>query len=441
MTKGVGIHNQDKNAPVALVPLKDGVEKAVELCEGLKNFDPSMKVLVKPNLAAWIDNYPFPPFGVLVTGNVMESIIVLLKEAGAKDITIGEGSVQNEEWGSGTDIIYNRLGYQRLVNRYGVKLVDFNKCEHIREKFGGFSLRVAPEIFETDFCINFAVFKTHQFTTVSLGFKNFKGVLHQKAKRLCHHHPSHTIDEYVSQLGTRLYPNLTIIDGTYFLERGAMHTGRAHRAEVLLAGRDMFSCDVIGSHMLGVKDISAIEHLRRFAEENQRSLDIDDIEVRGLAPGEHVMELERKPQWLPDGRGPEMFEKQNIRGLSMNEPDQSLCTGAGFIMPVLMMYIASANRGVPFDDYEFLVGRKMKPSGRASKTFLVGDCAIASNRKEPGIKERVEIPGCAPTIDGLWNVLTENGIEAKRSVVKGYLSHLVKLYEKKGYPVDEYYIG
>jgi uncharacterized protein (DUF362 family) len=441
MGKGVGIHNQDKTAPVSLVSLKDGVEKAIELCEGLKHFDPSMKVLIKPNLAAWVDNYPYPPFGVLVTGVVLEGIVKVLKDVGAKDITIGEGSVEDEEWGSGTDIIFKRLGYQRLVKRYGVKLVDFNKSKHERVKFGNFSLRVAPEIFATDFCINVPVFKTHQFTITSFGFKNLKGVLHTEAKKLCHHHPSHSIDEYVYELGTKLYPHLNIVDGVYFLERGAMHTGRAHRAEVILAGRDMFSCDVIGSHMVGVKDISRVEHLSLFAKANQRSLDPKTIEVRGLSPDAFVKELENKPAWSPDGCGPLAFKKQNIQGLSVYEPDRTLCTGAGFIFPALLVFLMSANKGLPFDDYEFLIGRSMKPSGHAKKTFLIGKCAIATNRKSKEIKEVVEIPGCCATIDELFIALKVNGIEAKESAVKEFLSNIYKRYQEQGYPIDEYYIS
>lgn len=441
MKNGVGIHNHDKTAPVSLVPLKDGVEKAIELCNGLKNFDPNMKVLIKPNLATWIDNYPFPPFGVLVTGVVLEGIVKVLKDFGAKAITIGEGSVEDEEWGSGTDIIFRRLGYQRLVSRYGVKLIDFNKGKHERVKFGKFSLRAAPEILTTDFCINVSVFKTHQFTITSLGFKNLKGVLHTASKKLCHHHPSHSIDEYVYELGTKLYPHLNIVDGVYFLERGAMHTGRAHRMEVILAGRDMFSCDVVGSHMLGVKDISTIEYLSLFAKANERSLDPKTIEVRGLCPDDFIKDLETKPAWSPDGCGPRAFKKQNIQGLSVYEPDRTLCTGAGFVFPTLLFFLMSANKGLPYDDYEFLIGRAMKPSGHAKKTFLIGKCAIATNRNSKGIREAVEIPGCCPTADELLIALKVNGIEAKGSAVKEYMSNLCKKYQEQGYPIDEYYIS
>jgi hypothetical protein len=56
----------------------------------------------------------------------------------------------------------------------------------------------------------------------------------------------------------------------------------------------------------------------------------------------------------------------------------------------------------------------MRPSGHAQKTFLIGKCAIAANRKSKEIKEVVEIPGCCATVDELLIALKVNGIEAKK---------------------------
>ena len=53
MKKGVGIHNQDPSAPVALTRWEDGgraVEEALDRCEALKGFDPNMKVFIKPKI-------------------------------------------------------------------------------------------------------------------------------------------------------------------------------------------------------------------------------------------------------------------------------------------------------------------------------------------------------------------------------------------------------
>ena len=52
-------------------------------------------------------------------------------------------------------------------------------------------------------------------------------------------------------MGEKLYPNLTLIDGIYSLEYGPMHMGHAYREDIIIAGRDMYSCDCIGAYLMG----------------------------------------------------------------------------------------------------------------------------------------------------------------------------------------------
>ena len=54
----------------------------------------SDKVVIKPNLVAWDDEYPIAPFGVYTTTKLVEDLIICLKEFGCSNITIGEGSVK-----------------------------------------------------------------------------------------------------------------------------------------------------------------------------------------------------------------------------------------------------------------------------------------------------------------------------------------------------------
>jgi hypothetical protein len=51
------------------------------------------RVFVKPNIVFWTRAVPFPKWGVITTTRVVEDMIVLLKERGIDDITIGEGMV------------------------------------------------------------------------------------------------------------------------------------------------------------------------------------------------------------------------------------------------------------------------------------------------------------------------------------------------------------
>lgn len=440
MTVGLGLHNADSEAPVALVKWKYGkndVAEAIELCNGFKNLDRGMKVVLKPNLVSWIDKYKFAPFGVLTTSVVIEGMIRALKDYGVSSITIAEGTALQEEMRSATHIIYDRLNYRYLTKKYGVMMSDLNQEEHVKTKIGPFSLRISKRILEANYLINMPALKTHAVTKITLGFKNLKGCLNQNSKKLCHN-PDHPVDEYLVHLGTRLYPHLLVIDGLYALERGPMYIGHAHRPDLLLAGRDMFSVDCIGATLMGF-DPSEVDHLYRFAQLNGRSLDVNEIKVKGLRPAEHALRLEHTSPWSEDGLVPEVFVKQGVRGVQMRDPGQSMCTGCSKVFPAVLMMILAAYTGKPYKNIEILAGKAMKPSGRAKKTFLMGDCNFAANQKEKTIQEGIWLKGCPPWIDEVIRVFNEHGIHFKEESNSRFFNHKVKVYGKLGYPYADYY--
>ncbi|RLC35544.1 DUF362 domain-containing protein [candidate division Kazan bacterium] len=440
MTEKLGVHNQEKDAPVALCAWgakREGVAEALALCNGLKHFDPSMRVLIKPNLVAWVDTYPYAPFGVLTTSVVLEEIIKILKDHGAQDIVLGDGCALNKSFGSETHIIFNRLGYNRLVEKYGIRIADFNEGAHVKVKLGPYSLRVARPILECDFLVNVPALKTHELTKITLGFKNLKGILHPKSKQHCHN-LEHSIDEYLFHIANRFYPNLTIIDGIYMLERGPMYVGSAHRSEIIIAGRDMFSVDVVGATLLGVKP-SEVEHLSIFAKEHKRSLDVNTIELKGLNLEDHVYSLQIQTPWTEDGRMPKIFKKQNVKGFQIPYP-RALCTGCTYVFPSVLLLILDANPGVPFDNYELLAGKGSNPSGKAKKTFLMGNCPIAFHKNNEKITEAIPIPGCPPQIGDIVKAFNAHGINADMGVIERYFNSLVRRYEKLGYPKKDYWL-
>jgi len=440
MSAGLGMHNADPKAPVALLKWEYGkavVANAIELCDGFKFLDKGMRVVIKPNLVSWIDKYKFAPFGVLTTSVVIEGVVKALKDYGVDDITIAEGTSLQEEMGSATHIIYERLNYSYLAKTYGVVLSDLNREEYVKTKIGPFSLRISKRILESEFLINVPALKTHAITKVSLGFKNLKGCLHQSSKKKCHE-VHHSVDEYVSHLGARLYPQLTVLDGIYALERGPMYIGHAHRPELLLAGRDMFSVDCIGSTLIGF-DPSEVEHLRRFAQMHERTCDYRQIKVKGLNPARHSLRLQYKTPWSKDGLVPEAFAKQGVEGVQMRDPGQSMCTGCSKVFPAVLMMLLAAYKGEPYDNIEILAGKAMKPSGSAKKTFFMGDCNYAVNRKEKGVRKGIWLRGCPPRIDETIRVFNEEGIALREESNARFFSHKERVYDKLGYPYEDYY--
>ena len=69
---------------------------------------------------------PFPKWGVITTSWVVEDTVVLLKERGIKDITIGEGTVTLKPKDTETSVhAFESLVYNTLKKRYGVKCFNF----------------------------------------------------------------------------------------------------------------------------------------------------------------------------------------------------------------------------------------------------------------------------------------------------------------------------
>ena len=95
---------------------------------------------------------------------------------------------------------------------------------------------------------------------------------------------------------------------------------------------------------------------------------------------------------------------------------------------------------MPFDNYELLAGEAMMASGKANKTFLMGDCPIKYNKDNPAIKEAIMIRGCPPSQEDVFDVLIANGVKGDRAAIEGYFNHIVKRYEKAGFPREDFYL-
>jgi len=103
----------------------ESVKKAVELSGGLENLPFNAKLFIKPNIVFWTKEVNFPKWGVITTSRVVEDMVMLLKERGIDDITIGEGTVLfNPKDKDTVAHAFESLGYNALKKRYGVRLLN-----------------------------------------------------------------------------------------------------------------------------------------------------------------------------------------------------------------------------------------------------------------------------------------------------------------------------
>ncbi|MFW6114775.1 MAG: DUF362 domain-containing protein [Thermodesulfobacteriota bacterium] len=391
----------------------DSVRKAVDLCHGLDHLPTKAKVFIKPNIVFWTKEVPFPKWGVVTTSRVVEDIVILLKERGIDDITIGEGMVSIKRRDRETPAhAFKALGYQVLKKRYGIKYINLLERGFDAVDLGtGIALNFNTDILNSDFVVNLPVLKTHAQAVVSLGIKNLKGTIDINSRKLSHSAaPKQDLHYHISRLANAMPPMLVLLDGIYTNERGPSFDGRIRRSNLLIASADILSADKVGAKVLG-HDPSAVPHLVHAAQDRGRPLDFSDIEIMG-EPIESVFSYhEYDFPYNAAGNLPLAMEKIGIRGLSYPKYDHTLCTYCSGLNWIILSAIAQAWKGEPWDDVEILTGKIMKPTPGKKKTILMGKCMYEAHRNHPDIQEMIPVKGCPPSPPAIANALQRAGID------------------------------
>ena len=410
-------------AKVAIVKYEeplDSVRRAVDLTNGLDDVRRGTKVFIKPNIVLWTSVTPFPKWGLVTTSRVVEDMVVLLKEHGADDITIGEGPVLLDP--KDKDVVlraYESLGYESLKKRYGIKLVNIYRRPFEEVDCGeGIRLNFNRDFLESDFVANIPVMKTHSQTIVSLGIKNIKGMIDTNSRKKCHSpDPGKDLHFMVAGLADRLPPAFTILDGIYTNERGPGFDGKMRRSDLLVASRDVLAADKVGAKLLGF-DPSQVPHLVHAAANQKRPIDLSDIELEGARIEDVALSLRHEFDYTEDGSLPRFMDKMGVKGLSFRKPDTSLCTYCFTMTGLILGSIAQAWKGQAWDDVEVLTGKVMKPSPGKNNTVLIGNCMYAANKDDPNIRNMIAVKGCPPSRDAVVNALHEAGIAVDPFLIK-----------------------
>ncbi|MAF32886.1 MAG: DUF362 domain-containing protein [Desulfobacterales bacterium] len=428
-----------KKSKVAIVayekPLRS-VRKAVALSNGMDRLPAKAKVFIKPNIVFWTRATAFPKWGVITTSRVIEDMVIILKERGIDDITIGEGTVMRKPRDKETPAhAFETLGYRVLKDRYGVKAISIFDRPFEKIDLGkGVALNFNADILHSDFVVNIPVLKTHAMTTVSLGIKNLKGMIDIPSRKKCHNtHPEKDLHFMVARLADKMPPMFTLIDGIYSLEKGPSFDGRMRRSNLLVASSDVLSADMVGAGVLGYQP-SEVQHLANTANNRDRPYDLSDVEVVGKSIESATSHHRYDFPYNKDDTLPLPMEKMGIQGLSFKKYDLSLCTYCSGLIGPALTSIAFAWRGEPWDDVEILNGKVMAPTPGKKKTVLFGKCMYQLNKDHPDIQEMIAIKGCPPTPMSIEEALNKAGIKVDPAFYKNIEQlpgYFLKRYEDK----------
>jgi uncharacterized protein (DUF362 family) len=272
------------------------------------------RVILKPNNVAI--NVPLAATHV----DTLEGALEFLKSINKLDnVIIAESAA-----GGATFEGFSNYGYNRLTNKYPVKLVDldqegFEMLHVFDEKdFRPHPIRISKVMLNpSSFIISVARMKTHDRVVATLSLKNivvgapikdvgFTWGRNNKAgakndKPITHGSGYRGINYNLYALAPRLHPHLALIDGFEGMEGNGPGDGTPVDHRVCVVSTDWLAADRVAVELMGI-DFAKIGYLNYCAQTRLGVADLSKIEIVGESITKHI-----KPYKLSDS-----IEKQLI---------------------------------------------------------------------------------------------------------------------------------
>jgi uncharacterized protein (DUF362 family) len=274
---------------VALVKGNDRAEniyKALKLIEdqvfsGIKG----KQILIKPNFVQTSNQL------AATHADAIRGILEFLRPHYKKEIIIGEAAATKE----GTLVGYKNYGYNDLVQKYKVKLVDLN--------LGGYEYRYtigadnaptpiricAPFLDPNLYIISTAIMKTHGFASVTLSLKNMllgAPINDYKVSDKPHMHmgphgePNDIIHFNMFHMAQHVFPDLAVIDGFTGMEGDGPSRGTPVDSRIAVASVDPLAADVLSARLMGFNS-KKILYLSSMTEAGMGQGNLEKITVLG----------------------------------------------------------------------------------------------------------------------------------------------------------------
>lgn len=267
---------------VSIVKVNDvstAVEKAIELTGGL-DINAGDVVVIKPNA-----KNPAPPgYGIITDPRVVEAVINLSFQRGAKKVKIAEGAAY-PSGAYNTFAAFEAIGITEIAKRWNVELVDLNSYDSIDiDVTGGLVLdwvRVGKSVIEADVVINVPVLKTHKATLMSACVKNIGvGCATREEKKRLHRLG---IDEGLVDVYSVVPTTYHLVDGIVALEGDGpnLPPGKSRPLGLLIAGKDGVAVDTVCTKIMGF-DPADVKHLQLAKQQGLGIMDLEEITIKGL---------------------------------------------------------------------------------------------------------------------------------------------------------------
>jgi len=239
-------------------------------------------VLIKPNLA-----FQAPPesFSV-VDPRVIEAMVSYLKEnSKAGEVWVGDNPSLGQHVGRSRPA-FRMSGMQAAAERGGAdRVIFFDEEELVEVQIKGARLykqaKIYKPLLDADRVINLPKMKTHLAGIVTLGVKNWQGIIPNI-------HPSgeqqdlHRLDlgQKCADLLRVREADLTLVDAVIGMEGQGPHAGTPVEMNLLIAGAQTVAVDAVASFVMGFETVE-IPAVRIAAADGLGVREISAIEVVG----------------------------------------------------------------------------------------------------------------------------------------------------------------
>ncbi len=251
-----------------------GITKAaIDALGGMEKFiTKGDRVVVKPNIG-WDRK---PEQAANTNPEVVAAIVSLCYEAGAGTVKVFDRPVSDPRR------CYKQSGIADAASAAGaeVSFIDERKFEKV--PINGLVLKDWPlyrDILEADKIINVPIAKTHGLATLTLGMKNWMGVMGGWRSRI---HQS--LDESLVDVSRVIKPTMIVLDAVRILTANGPQGGSlddVRRLNMVIAGTDQVAVDAYGATLFGLRG-SDLGYVRIGDRSGLGTMDLSKLVIKNV---------------------------------------------------------------------------------------------------------------------------------------------------------------
>ncbi len=298
------------------------IKQGLHLLGGLESFfQPSEKILLKPNLLA----SSLPDKCVTTHPAVFEAVARLMEECNFNAVYGDSPGFGNPEK------VAANSGLKEVADRYDLPFANFSGGETADFPQGNFTkqFELTKAVRETDAILNLCKMKSHQLTRITGAVKNSLGLVHGINKGAMHakYPDAISFSKMLVDLNLMIKPRLHIMDGIVAMEGNGPRSGKPKKMNVIIMSADPVAVDATFCRMVNL-DPSLIPTVSFGESYGLGKWKVEDIEYLGNDPAEFLskdFDIDRGPVKAENIAVASVFRSLALRKPYIKESDCVRC--------------------------------------------------------------------------------------------------------------------